>query len=291
MAFNNFVPKIWNAQLRLDFAEAVTAAAIVNREFEGDAKTGNQVQVTTAVDIAIKDYKAAGRTTSPDSIDVAKVDVLIDQEKNYDFLVDDIDRRQAAGSLDVYTQSAARGLAIDADKYILSVAAAGAQTNLSTGTPADGDDAFDVIRDLRKALNKLSVPAAQRVVWVNAEFAALLVGADSKLTSVDTSGDPAGLRDGTLGRLLGARVIETENLPVVSTPAAIMAYAPSIAFVSQLTKTEAMRDTSAFADRIRGLHVYGAKVTIPKGVATFGMSGASSSAAASSSSAASSSAA
>lgn len=293
MAFNNFIPKIWNAQLRLDFAEAVTAAAIVNREYEGDAQTGNQVQVTTAVDITIKDYKtglvdngAGGtvpRTTAPDGIDVAKVDLLIDQEKSFDFLVDDIDRAQAAGSLDAYSRSAARGMALDADKYILGAAADGALTKLTGAAPNDGDEAFNVLRNLRKAMNKQSVPLDQRVAWVNAEFAALLVGADSKLTSVDTSGDGAGLREATLGRLLGFRVIETENLPVVDKPAVIAAWAPGIAFVSQLNKTEPLRDVNSFSDRIRGLHVYGAKVTVPKGVATFGIAGDSSSSAESSS--------
>lgn len=271
MAFANFIPEIWNAQLRLDFAEAVAAVPIVNREFEGDAKVGNKVYVTTAVDITIKDYAGNSRTTTPDAIDVSRVAIDIDQEKSFDFLVDDIDRRQAAGSLDPFTQSAARALGLDADGYLLATAADGALAgNKLTGAdPTTGDGAFDIINRMRKELNKQSVPKGQRVCWVNAEFAALLVGADSKLTAVDTSGDSAGLRDATLGRLLGALIIETENLPVLDAPSAIMAYTPAISFVSQLNETEALRDQDSFADRIRGLHVYGAKVTVPKGVATW----------------------
>lgn len=264
MAFGNFIPQVWNAQMLLDFREAATAAAVANRNYEGDARVGNHVKITTAVDVTVKDYKAAGRQTSPDAIDNTQISLLIDQEKSFDFLVDDIDRRQAAGSLDVYTQSAGLAMAEDADKYLLSVlhdgAAVAHQLDGAGTAPATSADAWDILRDLRKSLNKASVPRAQRVAFVNAEFATLLVDHDSKLTAVDTSGSSAGLREATLGRILGFDIIETENLPEVTAPQVVAAHTPTFAFVSQVTETEAMRDNDSFSDRLRGLHVYGAKV-------------------------------
>ncbi|MCL2611953.1 MAG: hypothetical protein FWD95_01835 [Nocardioidaceae bacterium] len=271
MAFANFIPQVWNAQMLLDFRAAATAAAQTNREYEGDARVGNQVKVTTAVDIAIKDYKAAGRETTPDPIDNTQILLPIDQEKSFDFQVDDIDRRQAAGSLDVYTQSAGISMALDADSFIFATAAAGADSgNKLTGTaPTTGDEAFDVVRDLRKALDKAKVPQASRSLFINAEFASLLVGADSKLTSFQVSGTTDGLRNATIGGLLNFQVIQSENLPTVDVPFAIAWYNPSVAFVSQIVETEAMRSQNSFADRLRGLHVYGAEVIRPVGVATW----------------------
>ncbi|MGV2384654.1 MAG UNVERIFIED_CONTAM: hypothetical protein LOD86_05230, partial [Thermobifida fusca] len=64
MAIENFIPEIWNAQMLLNFREQAVAANLVNREYEGDATRGNTVKITGAVDVEIKDYKAAGRTTS-----------------------------------------------------------------------------------------------------------------------------------------------------------------------------------------------------------------------------------
>ena len=271
MAFADFIPEIWNSQLLLDFREQAAAAALVNRGYEGDARVGNTVHITTAVDVEIKDYAANNRQTSPDAVDADGQALLIDQEKNFDFLIDDIDRAQAAGSMDAYTQSAGLGLAEDADQFLLNLAHTGAETSLdgSGSAPESGDDAFDVIRDLRKALNKLHVPRGQRVAFVNAEFAALLVGADSKLTSVDTSGDSGGLREGTLGGLLGFRIVESENLPETDEPQVVAFYQPAVAFVSQVNDTEAMRDTDSFSDRLRGLHVYGGRVIRPTAVATW----------------------
>ena len=271
MSVASFIPEIWNSSLLLEFREQATAAALVNRQYEGDAQVGNTVVINTAANVDIHDYADNDRTTSPDDIVADDQRLLIDQEKNFDFLVDDIDRRQAAGSMDAYTTSAGEGLAEDADRYILATAEAGATTTQDGegSAPETGDDAFDILRDLRKALNKLHVPLGQRVAFVNAEFAALLVGADAKLTAVDVSGDNGGLREGTLGRLLGFRIVESENLPETDDPQVVAFYQPAVAFVSQIMDTEAMRAEASFSDRLRGLHVYGSRVIRPDGVATW----------------------
>jgi len=272
VAVTSFIPEIWNAQLLTDFRQQAVAAALTNREYEGNASSGNVVKINSAVDVAVKDYKAAGRTTSADAVSTTSQDLLIDQEKNFDFYVDDIDRAQAAGSMDAFTRSAGEGLAEDADKFVLSTAVTGALPanvlNDATGVTT-GDAAFDVIRDLRKLLNKQLVPGAQRVLIVNAEFEALLLGANSKLTSVDVSGSSEGLRNAFLGRLLNFDVYMSENLPTVDKPQALAFYRPAVAYVSQIDKTEAMRAQDKFADRLRGLHVYGGKVIRPKGVAVY----------------------
>lgn len=271
MAIENFIPEIWNARMLRDFRERAVAANLVNREYEGNATSGNTVHITTAVEVKVKDYKDADRTTAADPVSDTGQDLLIDQEKSFDFYIDDIDRRQAAGTMGAYTASAADGLAEDADKFILSTAATQADPGniLDEATISDGDAAFDVLADLAMALNLANVPKANRVVIINARFERLLLGADAKLTSADVSGTPAGLREATIGRLLGFQIVSTENLPETSAPQALAFYRPAVAYVSQIEKTEAMRAQDKFADRLRGLHVYGGKVIRPKGVALF----------------------
>lgn len=282
MAITNFIPTLWDAGLMTSFREQAIAAGLVNRQYEGTLTRGSKVTINTAGGVTVKDYKAGAvddgsggkipRTTTPDAIDTTSVDLVIDQEKSFDFQVDDIDRAQAAGSLEVFTSEAGLALAEDADKFILALMAGNAAANTTEATTAlaDGDAAFDVIRDLRKTLNKALVPKAQRALFVNAEFEHLLLGADSKLTKVDVSGSPEGLRNATLGNLLGFTVYSTENLPNTTNPFAMAAYLPSVAYVSQIAETEAMRAENTFADRLRGLHVYGGKVLrAGKGLATY----------------------
>jgi hypothetical protein len=132
-----------------------------------------------------------------------------------------------------------------------------------------GDGAFNVVRDARKLLNKANVPSGDRVAVVNAEFEALLLGADSKLTSFDKSGDNNGLRNATVGKLLDFRVVTSNNLPESDSPQAVFFHQRAAAYVSQITETEALRGQDKFSDRVRGLHVYGGKVIKSEGVLVF----------------------
>lgn len=276
MSVSSFIPEIWNANLELAFRENAIAASLVNREYEGDARMGNTVKVSQASAVTIYDYSvgaaaggstsATARTTAAHAIASTSVDLLINKEKNFDFYVDDIDRAQAAGSMSVYTQSAGEGLAEDADKFILS-GISSAATLVRTGTGSDssplaittGDQAFDVVRDLRKKLNQQKVPVGNRVLVCNAEFEALLLSASSKLTNVNEAGATDALRNANLGRLLGFDVYTSENMPEVNKAACLAWYKPSYAFVSQITETEALRANDRMADRLRGLHVYGGR--------------------------------
>ena len=282
MAITNFIPEAWAAALLEVWWNETVFAALVNREYEGIATRGNTVHITGVVVPTVTDYAAAGRTTNAQDISDTGIDLVINQEKATDFFVDDIDRAQAVGSLSAYADAAGVALVEDSDKFIANMmVAGGTPANISTATSADfvgglpttGDDAFNIIRDLRKQLNKNAVPSANRVVVVNAEFEALLLGANSKLTTFYQSDDTEGLRNATIGQLLGNRIVTSNNLPAVNTPQAV-AFAPrAAAYVSQIDQVEAMRAQTKFADRIRALHVYGGKVTRPVGVAVFNPGG------------------
>ena len=272
MAITNFIPELWSAQLLDRWLQEAVFAQLVNREYEGIAAKGNTVNITGVVAPTVKDYKAANRTTSADEISDTTIDLLIDQEKSFDFFVDDIDRVQAAGSLEAYTTAAGDALVEDSDKFLANLLIDNG-TSLAGAAPTTGDAAFNLVRDARKALNKNNAPTAGRVLVGNAEFEALLLGADSKLTSFDVSGDNQGLRNATVGSLLGFRVITSNNLPEADEPQ-FVAWAPrAAAYVSQIDEVEGMRAQNKFADRVRGLHVYGGKVIKSEGVVVFGGSG------------------
>lgn len=278
MAIDNFIPEIWNASILAEFQQSAVAAALTNSDYTGDATKGNTVKVTTRVPVTIKDYKTGvlldedddpiARTTAPDAVSITQVDLLIDQEKSFDFLIDDIDRAQAAGSLDTFSQSAASGLTEDADKFIFADLYA-STTPIAASAVTTPEQAWNKIRDMKKALDKAKVPQSGRVLALNAEFVAPLLDHESKITSVDTSGSPQGLREAVLGKILGFTVYQSENLPNVAKPQAIAWHTSAYAFVSQVTETEAMRAQNTFADRMRGLHVYGGKAVRPTAIAAF----------------------
>lgn len=284
MAITNFIPELWAASMLELWVAQNVLPSLVNREYEGLATRGNTVKITGVVIPEVHDYAAAGRTTSPDAISDTGIDLTIDQEKSTDFYVDDIDRAQAAGSLTPYTDAAAYALVADTDEFIANLLVQNGTPLTTSVTDAPGagtdgtltaDDAFNLLKDARKQLNKANVPADNRVVVVNAEFEGLLLGAASKLTTFYQTGEEGtpGLRKATLGQLLAFQVVVSNHLPAFNAPQFVAFNQRAAAFVSQIDQVEALRATDKFADRVRALHVYGGKVIRPEGVVVFNPNG------------------
>jgi len=265
MALSNFIPEVWEAMLLERWENEKVLAALLDRHYEGIASRGNTVHISGVVKPSVKNYKDNGRTTSADAITDTGVDLLIDQEKNFDFYVDDIDRVQAAGSVEDYTNAAADALIEDADQFIASMLVTDGNV-LPYSSISTGDNAFDVFVLAHKQLNINKAPTAGRVAVVNPAMEYYLLKADSKLTAVDKSGENSGLRNATVGQILNFRTVRSNNLPEVDSPQAVFFHPSAAAYVSQIDTVEALRADNRIADRVRGLHVYGGKVVRPEGV-------------------------
>lgn len=278
MAITHFIPEIWAASILENFHNQTVLVGMANRSYEGQLSSGSTIHIPGIVDVEIKDYKAgvvsngAGgtlpRTTAPDTVSDTGIDIVIDQEKSFDFLVDDIDRAQAAASFDAYTKSAALGLVEDAETFLTALAVSSGTVVSGLTTPTDWASAYEVVLSLREALSAAKVPQNDRTLLINAAFERFLLSDGSKLTAFDKSNSTEGLREATIGRLLGFDVVTSPWLDN-STPTAVSLYRPALAYVSQVDKTEGMRAEQSFADRVRGLHVYGGKVTRPTAVQVF----------------------
>ncbi len=270
MAVTNFIPEVWSDAVEDRWVDRGVLPNLVNRDHEGEATKGNVVHLTGILAPSVRDYKANGRISTPDAVSDTGWDLLIDQEKDFAFYVDDVDRAQAAGSMDAYTEAAGDGLVTDANEFLAGLLAAGG-TALPGAAPTTGDQAYDLIKTSWVRLKKAKAPDDNRILLANAEYAGMLLGADSKLTSFDTSGDTAGLRDATIGRLLQYRVVVSEDLPETDGPAFVAFHGRAASFVGQIVQVESLRAQNKFADIVRGLHVYGGVVTKPQGVQVFGI--------------------
>lgn len=268
MASQNFIPEIWASSILTNFHNQTVLTQLANRQYEGDLTSGSKLHIPGIVDVKVKDYKANKRTTTPDEVGDTGIELLVDQEKNFDFYVDDIDRAQASYSFESYTSSASTGLVEDAETYLSSLLLTSGTPATDITTPTNGDTAYNAVLDLRQALTSAKTPVTQRVLIINAKFERFLLAADSKLAAADTSASTAGIREATIGRLQGFDVITSPWLED-TTATAVALWTPALAFVSQVQKVEGMRGEKKFADRVRGLHVYGAKVTRSSAVQVF----------------------
>lgn len=274
-----FIPEIWSPAILENFHNQSVLSGLTRRtDFEGQVRVGNTIHLKSIVDIVVKDYKtgvvsdgATGkipRTTEPDEVDSTQVDVVIDQEKSFDFLVDDIDKAQDPTSFEAYTASAGLGLVEDAKAFMTALLLANGTKIGSPAAVSDWASAYGAVLSVREALTAAKVPNAQRVLLINPAFERHLLSDASKLTSFDTSNTTDGLREAAIGRLLGFTVISSMWMDNAK-PTAIGIHVPSVAYVSQIDKMETMRAEKKFADRIRGLHVYGGKVLRPTAVQAY----------------------
>jgi hypothetical protein len=121
-------------------------------------------------------------------------------------------------------------------------------------------------------LDEMDAPAEGRWAAINPYVNAQMV----KQATYLTNGQNASVfTAGYLGRFMGFDIYMSNNLASGSTHSAtapvkecMFGTRDAITFADQIIKTEAGRMEKKFADYVKGLHVYGAKVVQPKALVT-----------------------
>lgn len=273
MSINNFIGTVWAANLlqALEKTLVYGAAGVVNRDYEGQIRgVGDTVKITSVGDPTIGDYTKNTDISAPETLTDATRSLAIDTAKFFNFQVDDVDRAQgAAGVMPEAMRRAGYKLRDAADQVIAAKMVAGATTNTvgSTGTPVavDKTNAYETLLRAQIKLDTQNAPAEGRWAIVPPWFAAVLADDDRFIGDL---GAGAVLQNGRIGgRAAGFDILASNNVPVGSSKYSIVAgvqgavtYAESIPDGT----VEAYRPEKRFADAVKGLHVYGAKVVRPE---------------------------
>lgn len=275
MAVTTFIPEIWNARLLYALEKAHVATNLVNRNYEGEISNhGDTVHINTIGAITVKSYTKNTDIDAPETLTTTDQTLVIDQAKYFNFQVDDVDKVQAAGELvDTAMGRAAYALADVSDAYLLGVIAAGAAAGNTIGSTAapvalTASNVYENIVKLKTKLDKANVPNTGRTIVVPPDVHSLLLLDDRFAKSTATAGQEA-LINGLVGRIAGFDVYMSNNVktgtgtdtgktPYFEITAQIT---DATTYAEQIIKTEAYRMESRFADAVKGLHVYGAKVT------------------------------
>ena len=275
MAVTTFIPELWSARLLYALDKAHVATNLVNREYQGIiANQGDTVHINSIGAITVKDYTKNTDIADPDALTTTEQTLVIDQCKYFNFQVDDVDNVQAAGDLvDTAMSRAAYSLADVADAYLLKTIAAGAASGNTVGAASapialTAANVYENIVKLRTKLDKANVPNPARTIVVPPEVYALLL-MDDRFAKSDAAAGQSALLNGEVGRVAGFTVYMSNNVRTgTGTDTGKTPYFEITAQVStattyaeQIIKTEAYRIEKRFADGVKGLHVYGAKVT------------------------------
>jgi hypothetical protein len=275
MAVTNFIPTLWAGALlsSLKKRSVFTQSTVVNRNYEGEIRQqGDTVRITSIGPIAVADYTSHTNITV-EEVDDATQSLLINQAKAFGFTIDDVEAAQSVNGGALMSEAmteAAYSLADVADLYVASLASGAAAGNqISTTAITTPALAVSGLINLMTRLNQSNVPTEGRYVIVPPWYYALLLGSDL-FVRADASGGTDGLRNGIVGRAFGFDVLMSNN--VTNTTGddfrIVAGYPGAITFAEQIVHTEADRMELRFADLVKGLHVYGAKVVRPTGLAT-----------------------
>lgn len=268
MSVENFIPELTRAEVQVAFHRGQVVIPTLTPIPDGEIRTGNAVKIIGASLPEVVDYKAAGRRIEGAEISGDDVTVLIDQEKAVAERVDDVDERQAAGSLSQFTDLHGAALARDADRAAIAALISGG-TQGATAAVDNVTKAKTAVRALATAMDNAEVPEDGRYLLVNPAAKALITEWLGDSTAVQSGGDE--LRKNKVGEVAGFTVIWSNGFPAGITGAAFVAYhEAAAAFAGQIDKTEAVRAGDGFADIVRSLSVYGVKVTRPDAVHTSG---------------------
>lgn len=255
-----FIPEIWDAAVLRTLEDNLIAKKICRNYSNKVKKFGDTIHFNGLADPAVNEY--AG-TVNYETLNAGTVSLLIDQQNYYGFDVTDVE--QAMANVDLKGSQAERaGYALKkaCDSYILGkYAEAG---NSVTQANADTAAILSSIGGMKQKLAENNVD--ENDMW--------LVIPPWVQLKLELAGVKFSINEGINGKggmawakILGFDVFVTNQVVDTATTPTSQTLAGSynaIAFAETLQKSEAIRAESAFNTRVRGLHVFGAKVIKPK---------------------------
>ncbi|MBQ7007002.1 MAG: hypothetical protein IJN59_04155 [Oscillospiraceae bacterium] len=247
MAVTNFIQTIWSKKI-LDALE-MKCKLVDNclRDYEGDCKYAHTVKILGVGEPTIGDY--TGADISIEAMSDVGQELNIDQAKYFAFYVDDVDKAQSVpGLAEEYQRKSVHALAVARDTYVATLIQNATNKTTITMT-AEGfkegvDEAIVTLRERNfDEEGVIEITPAGYNLFKN------------HLITLSTD-NPEYIKKGIVGMYDGFQVVMSNNL---KTPGCVRGK-KAIAFAGQLDKVEACRAEKRFADIVKGLDVYGAKI-------------------------------
>lgn len=262
MAITNFIPTVWSETLYEQLNNKYIGIANCSRDWEGDIKQcGDRVKICGVGPVSVFNYQKNSTIPDPVTLSDSTRELVINQAKAFNFQIDDIDLAQARpGLMNAAIRQAADALANEADKYVYSLAA-----SVSTDNTIELSSE-NLIENILSSILKLQEKGVrdELILEVSPEIASLIYKEKMELLT-DNS---ALFEKGCIGSIAGCKIFVTNNLYIEASGEynfhkCLLRTKRSITFAEQLSQIEAYRPEHKFADAVKGLHLYGAKIVYP----------------------------
>lgn len=263
MAVTHFIQTIWSKKIQDALELKCKLVDNCLRTYEGDCKFARTVKILGVGEPTISNYDGSTPLTYPKMTDKGQ-DLVIDQGRSFSFLVDDIDQAQSVPGLkEEYQRKSSHGLAVAADAYVAQliqsvadgdVAIADKHTTTATGKTESA---------VKKAIDDAIVALRERnfdeegVIEITPSVYNLF---KNHLITLSTD-NPDYIKKGIVGVYDGFNVVMSNGLVKDGgyTYCDVRGK-KAIAFAGQINEVEAQRSRDYFADEVRGLYTFGAKI-------------------------------
>ena len=255
MAVTNFIQTIWSKKIQDDLELKCKLVDNCLRDYEGDCKYARSVKILGVGEPTISVYDASKGVTYESMSDRGQT-LTIDQQYSFSFLVDDIDKAQSVpGLAEKYQEKAVHGLAVKRDAYVASLIK-GVETNVTTADTLDREGVKNAIDEAIVALRERNFDE-EGVIEITPAVYNLF---KNELITLSTN-NPEYIKKGIVGVYDDFNVIMSNGLAKDGEYAyCCVRGKKAIAFAGQINEVEAGRHQEFFADYVRGLDTFGAKI-------------------------------
>ena len=260
MAITTLNRELWSTLLIKGTQEKIAFQEIVNNIGQVNGKEVHFSNIgAVTISPYTKDTDISNQTLTDSGIDLA-----LNQQHYFSVAVDDVDQAQSdVAILAEITRKGTFGLKKEMEEYIASLhAGAGIVTGLGDGTTPIEVNSVNVLATLRtisRKLDEADADASTRWIVVPPWFTEDL---STALPALDTN-NSAMLASGYIGMFAGLKIYQSNNV-VNTTGEAYKIMAgdqDAFRFGMNINSIEGLRNPAQFGDIVRGLAVFGAKVT------------------------------
>lgn len=288
----NYRPEIWSKKVLKFFKRISVADAISNTDYEGEiAEQGDTVRIMKQPVVTVSDYKR-GENLSSQFLADEEVQLVVDQAKYYQFLIEDTQARQThLDWSEMANDAAAYSLRNVYDQEVLQKCVTGSSSSTAIQTLLGSDGSaktigfgssndykpLDFLASGGRAMDENNIPLEGRFFVAAPSFYQQLVDEDSNFTFANRMGLSKSelllKRPDFLATDLtphGFTMLMSNNLPLDTSgnPVTLFGHTSATAVAKQLVKDEVIRSENTFAWKHRGLMLWGSKVIRPEAMFT-----------------------
>lgn len=265
MSIQKFKPIIWAKNIEEGLKRDSVFYEDCNHEYEGVAKNpGDSIKILGIGEPTVRRFSDGKlhELKTPETIEDVSMTLPINQIADFNFFVDDLDKRQAEGKvLDKYTERAKYKIMQEEDQYIANMALAknAFVFNKSNATTTTADNILDMINKAYTALLKKDVPMTKDVI-ITLDFDHLEV-LRKAYEQLDTN-NSAMMKNGRVGMYHNIIVKASNNVAEQGGFKYIqLKTRDAISFVRPYIHLEPYKPEKYFGDAVKGYAIFDGDLT------------------------------